>query len=269
MTGKVHFRNTSIRYKVEGTGKEIVLLHGYLESLDIWYKFSEELKNKFRVVSIDLPGHGQSGIITDVHTMEIMAEGVNVVLEELNINKCILVGHSMGGYVTMAFVDLFCDRLYGYSLFHSTPFADTEEKKQNRNREIELVNQGRKELIFSTNVPKAFANDNLDRLKSEVEWALQIAKDTTDEGIKAVLEGMKIREDRSEILCNSKIPVLLILGKKDNYIPFDTIMNKIKLNDKGEIFILKNSGHMGFIEEKEESLIALSSFVEKCAADQI
>ncbi len=262
MTGTVIFRNKHIRYKVEGAGPEIVLLHGYLESLDIWRNFTGELKKKFRIISIDLPGHGQSGIISGVHTMEMMAEGVVTVLDELNIGKCILIGHSMGGYVTMAFADLFLNRLSGYILFHSTPFADTEEKKQNRNREIDLINLGRKDLIFNTNIPKAFANDNLERLKSEVEQAVQIAKNTADEGIKAVLEGMKLRRDRSEILAKSDVPVLLILGKKDNYISFNAIMSKIRLNDKGEIFVLENSGHMGFIEEMEKSLTAVTSFVK-------
>jgi len=268
MTGKVKFKNIFIRYKVEGMGTIVVLLHGYLESLDIWSVFSGELMKKFKVICIDLPGHGQSGIISDTHTMEILAEGVKTVLNELNINKCILIGHSMGGYVTMAFADLFPDRLYGYSLFHSTPFRDTEEKKQNRNREIKLVNQGKKEMIFNTNVPKAFANDNLKKLKRKVEQALQIAKNTTDEGVKVILEGMKLRRDRSEILSNSKIPVLIILGRKDNYIPFDLIKERIKLNDKGEIYTLENSGHMGFIEEVEESLRALTSFVKRCTRNQ-
>lgn len=265
MTGKVKFKNISIRYKVEGMGTVVVLLHGYLESLDIWSAFAGELMKKFRVLCIDLPGHGQSGIIGNVHTMEVLAEGVKTVLNELNINKCILIGHSMGGYVTMAFADLFPDRLYGYSLFHSTPFRDTEEKKQNRNREIELVNQGKKEMIFNINVPKAFANDNLKKLKRKIEQAVQIAKDTADEGVKVILEGMKLRKDRSEILNNSKTPVLIILGRKDNYIPFDLIKERIKLNDKGEIYTLENSGHMGFVEEVEESLMAVTSFVKRCA----
>lgn len=267
MIDKVDFKDSTIRYKSEGAGTPLVLLHGYLESLNIWNKLAAELSKEFRVVSIDLPGHGHSGIIANVHTMEIMAEGVNVVLNKLEINKCILIGHSMGGYVTMAFADLFPGRLYGCSLFHSTPFADTEEKKQNRDREIELVNQGKKELIFNTNIPKAFADDNLNRLKSEVERAIQIARNTADKGIRAVLEGMKLRKDRSEILINSNIPVLLILGKKDNYISFDAIMKKIVLNDKGEIFILENSGHMGFIEETEESLAAVTSFVRRCTGN--
>jgi pimeloyl-ACP methyl ester carboxylesterase len=267
MTGTVIFRNKNLRYKVEGAGTAVVLLHGYLESLDIWHNFAEELKKKFRIISIDFPGHGQSGVIADVHTMELMAEGVITVIDELDIGKCILIGHSMGGYVTMAFADLFLNRLSGYILFHSTPFADTEEKKQNRNREIDLINQGRKDLIFNTNIPKAFASDNLDRFKREVERAVQIARNTDDEGIKAILEGMKLREDRSEILAKSDIPVLLILGKKDNYISFDAIMSKIRLSDKGEIFVLENSGHMGFIEEMDKSLTAITSFVKKCTGN--
>ena len=111
MDDKVYFKNTGIRYKAEGSGTTIVLLHGYLESSDIWDKFSGELKHEFRVISIDLPGHGKSGIVADIHTMEIMAETVNAVLDELDIDKCILIGHSMGGYVTMAFADLYLKNL--------------------------------------------------------------------------------------------------------------------------------------------------------------
>lgn len=265
MIDKVNFRNSTIRYKDEGSGSVVVLLHGYLESLNIWDKFSDELSKKFRVICIDLPGHGQSGIVADAHTMEIMAEGVDTVLNKLHIDKCVLIGHSMGGYVTMAYADLYSNRLHGYSLFHSTPFADTGEKKQNRDREIEMVIQGKKELISKTNIPKAFANDNLDRLKGNVELAIKIANETPDEGIKAVLEGIKQRYDKYEILKNSPIPVLLIFGRKDNYISFKDISGKIILNKKGELLILEKSGHMGFIEEMEESLTGVSLFIEKCA----
>lgn len=264
MTDTVNFKNAIVRYKQEGSGAAVVLLHGYLESLDIWNKFSDQLSGKFSVISIDLPGHGQSGILSDTHTMELMAEAVEAVLNKLQIDKCVLIGHSMGGYVTMAFAGLFNERLYGYSLFHSTPFADNQEKKQNRDREIDLVNQGKKDLIFKTNVPKAFADDNHEILKSEIERAIEIAYNTPDEGMKAVLEGMKLRFDRHEEFTNSKIPLLLILGKKDNYISFDVIKEKITPGKNGEIFVLQNSGHMGFIEEPVKSFAAVTAFVEKC-----
>ncbi len=264
MFDRINFKNSSIRYKCEGSGTAVVLLHGYLESLNIWDKFSKKLSEKFRVISIDLPGHGQSGILADIHTMELMAGAVESVLNNLNVDKCVLIGHSLGGYVTLAFAVSYPERLYGYSLFHSTPFPDTDEKKQDRNREAELINQGKKDLIFKTNVPKAFADDNLEILKSEVDRAIKIAYDTPEKGIKAILEGMKIRFDRHEELMNSKIPVMVILGEKDNYITFDIVKDRITLNDKGEIFVLHNSGHMGFIEEPEKSLMAVTSFVYKC-----
>jgi pimeloyl-ACP methyl ester carboxylesterase len=261
----VNFKGTAIRYRVEGSGTLVVLLHGYLESIDIWNGFSAGLAKKYKVVAVDLPGHGRSGIISDGHTMEIMAEAVNSVLSEMNADRCILIGHSMGGYVTMAFADLFYNRLCGYSLFHSTPFADTEEKKQTRDREIEMVDQGRRDLICKTNIPRAFAGSNVKRLKNEVGRAVQIALGTSDEGVKAVLQGMKMRPDRSRILLNSDIPVLVILGRQDNYIPFSAVKDKIKLNARGEIHVLENSGHMGFIEESRRSLELITSFIEKSA----
>jgi pimeloyl-ACP methyl ester carboxylesterase len=261
----INFKGAKIRYRVEGSGTTVVLLHGYLESLDIWNGFSAGLAKKYRIVSIDLPGHGKSGIVSDVHTMEIMAEAVNGVLSEIHADRCTLIGHSMGGYVTMAFADLFYERLYGYSLFHSTPFADTKEKRQARDREIEMVDQGWKDLICKTNIPRAFAGVNVKKLKNEVGRAIQIAEDTPDEGIKAVLQGMKMRPDRSQILLNSDIPVLVILGRQDNYIPFNEVKDKIKLNARGEIHVLDGSGHMGFIEEPLKSLELVTSFIKKSA----
>jgi pimeloyl-ACP methyl ester carboxylesterase len=265
MDNIISFKGAKIRYRVEGSGAAVILLHGYLESLDIWNGFSARLAKKFRIISIDLPGHGKSGIVSDVHTMEIMAEAVKRVLSEMHADKCIIIGHSMGGYATMAFADLFYDRLCGYSLFHSTPFADTDEKRKARDREIEMVDQGRKDLICKTNIPRAFAGANVKKLKNEVGRAGRIAVDTPDEGIKAVLQGMKMRPDRSHILLASDIPVLVILGRQDNYIPFNEVKDKIMLNAKGEIRVLDNSGHMGFIEEPLKSLELITSFIEKSA----
>ena len=176
-----------------------------------------------------------------------------------------LVGHSMGGYVTLAFTELYKERLLGFSLFHSTPFPDTLEKKQSRDKEIELVKQNKKDLIINTNVSKVFADDNLDMLQEDVEWVKEIARKTSDEGIIAALEGMKLRPDRSEIIRKSNIPFMLILGKKDNHIPFENMMSRIEVNQSGEINVLEYSGHIGFIEEPEKSADMIKSFVQKCS----
>ena len=82
-----------------------------------------------------MPGHGRSGIIDNIHTMDLMAESINHLLNELKIKKCVIIGHSMGGYVTLAFLEKFKEKLLGFSLFHSVPFGDTDEKKKDRDRE--------------------------------------------------------------------------------------------------------------------------------------
>ena len=104
MTQNIKYKNISIRFREEGEGEPIILLHGYLESLNIWDEFLEELSKRFRVVSIDLLGHGKTGNIGQIHTMDMMADAVNFVLVHLDISKCTMIGHSMGGYVTLAFL---------------------------------------------------------------------------------------------------------------------------------------------------------------------
>ncbi|NJK87632.1 MAG: alpha/beta fold hydrolase [Bacteroidales bacterium] len=234
MKNYIQFNKAVICYTDEGAGIPLVFLHGYLESLDIWEPFTDKLKNTFRIIRIDIPGHGRSGILDETHTMNKMAEAVKYVVENLSIEKFILVGHSMGGYVTLAFANLFSEMLLGFVLFHSTPLADTEEKKQNRDREIELIKSGKKELIVNTNIPKGFATDNLTKLADEVQRAKQIGNETSNEGIITLLNGMKTRADHSQNLKETTLPHLWILGIKDNYIVFDSIRQKINLNEHGE-----------------------------------
>ena len=264
MNNTFNYKGAIINVLDEGKGVPIVLLHGYLESLDIWKPFSDRLREKFRTIRIDLPGHGKSGIIDEVHTMELLADVVRFVLDVSFIEKCILIGHSLGGYVTLAFADNYPNRLLGYCLFHSTPYPDSEEKKENRDKEIELVRAGKKDLIFSAHVPKEFYEGNLEHLQDEVNRARNIARNTPGDGIIATLEGMKRRPDRSSTVKNSPVNLLWILGEKDNYIAFNTMKKKIDMNDKGALFVLENSGHMGFLEEPDKSFERICLFVSLC-----
>lgn len=257
----VNLKNAKIRYSDRGRGIPLVFLHGYLEALEIWDEFTSVLENHFRIISLDIPGHGKSEIVSGIHTMDLMAEIVKELLDRLDIEECVLVGHSMGGYVTMAFLENYPDRLLAFSLFHSTPFSDNEEKKKNRDREIELVRAGKKDVLFNTNVPRAFANENLSRMANKVDFAVSIAEETPEEGIIALLEGMKRRPNRSGLLKDTTIPFLLILGKKDNYIHYEKVGKKIELPTLGQRMVLDNAGHMGFIEEKEKSAGMVLNFV--------
>ena len=260
MIRMVNFRDSLIRYRVNGKGETIVLLHGYLESLEIWGDFQDELVKNYQVISIDLPGHGKSASYSGNHSMEFMADAVKSVLDQLNIKQCFLVGHSMGGYVTLAFIEMYSHLLSGFSLFHSSPFADTAEKMENRNREIELVKAGKLQIIYSEHVPKTYANSNVEKFNNEIERGIEIAKNTLPEGIIAALNGMKDRLEKTLVLKKTNLPFLFIHGLRDNFIPSD-MPEKVEFPKNNEVLLLENSGHMGFIEEKEKCINAIRKFI--------
>lgn len=259
----IQYKNVEVVYRDLGKGTCIVLLHGYLETGEIWEGFAERLLDRFRVLIPDLPGHGQSGIWGKMHNMEDLAASVNAILDKEGIEQIFLIGHSMGGYVAMAFVELFGERLIGYSLFHSTCFADTDEKKNNRDREISLVLCRKKRQIINVNIPKSFAGDHIETFCKEIDRAKNLAISNPDRGIIAILNGMKERPDRTHVLTNSQIPLLLIGGMKDNYIPWEVFEKLLALAPHASVLRLEKSGHMGFIEEPEAAVNAIAAMLLK------
>lgn len=249
MKKQISYKGAKVMYSDQGEGQCIVLLHGYLERGEVWQPFVEKFAGGYRFIIPDLPGHGESGMWGKEHSMNDLSGAVMAILEQEEIGKVILAGHSMGGYVCMAFADLYPGRLSAYALVHSTPFADSKEKREMREREISLVLCGKKRQIVLVNIPKAFASDNLDRMAAEVEHLKQMALASPDQGMIALLNGMKERPDRSAILGNSELPLLLIGGMKDNYIPVEVFEKLVSLAPHARVLRLKDSGHMGFMEE--------------------
>lgn len=261
MRKSITYQGQEVSYDDLGSGTCLVLLHGYLETGEIWNDFAALFSQQCRVIVPDLPGHGHSGTWGKLHTMEEMAGAVRAILEAEDIEKILLVGHSMGGYVTMAFADLYPGYLRGYVLFHSTCFADSEEKRKNRQREISLVLCGKKCQIVNVNIPKGFANENVERLKDQVERARTIALENPEEGIVAILNGMMQRPDRTRVLQDSSLPLLIIGGMKDNYIPLEVFDKLVSLAPHARVLRLNGSGHMGFIEEPEKAAEAISEML--------
>ncbi len=262
MEKRISYKGADVIYSDHGEGTCIVLLHGYLERGKIWQAFTNLFPKGFRFIVPDLPGHGASGSWGRVHTMDELASAVKAILEAEGIAKVFLAGHSMGGYVCMAFADLFPDRLLGYALVHSTPFADTEEKRENREREISLVLCGKKRQIVLVNIPKAFASENLDRMSTQVESLKQMALKSPDKGMIALLNGMKERPDRTDVLKNPDLPLLLIGGMKDNYIPVEVFKKLASLAPHARALHLEESGHMGFMEEPELVVREFTDFLK-------
>ena len=257
----ISFRGRKIHYSDAGTGKVVVLIHGYLESMEIWEIFSNKLAENFRVLGIDLPGHGLSEPCSEVISMELFAEVIKELLDSLGIKKAFLVGHSMGGYVTLAFLDLFPGYLSGYSLFHSHPFSDTNETIERRKQNIAIVERGEKDRMIPEFIKSLYFPGNIDRLKSFIDRSVSIAARLEGKIVVADLKGMMERPDRAKLVEEGKVPFLWILGKMDNHIDSEAIQKKVKLPGNSRVVVLNNSGHMGFIEEEELSLKIVTDFV--------
>jgi pimeloyl-ACP methyl ester carboxylesterase len=258
---KIKFRDANIAYTISGKGNTLILLHGFLESTLIWKDFVSVLEKHFQVVCIDLPGHGESDCIGYVHEMEMNAEVVYAVLQHLEIKSCVMTGHSMGGYVTLAFAEKYPEVLNGICLFHSTALPDSEEKQRDRDRTINIVKRDAMTFIRAV-IPNLFAPANKEKYKVEIDELIARASQMPTQGIIATLEGMKIRKDRTQILKGVKAPVLIIAGKQDTAVPFDSLLPQLALPKHCEALILDNVGHTGFIEAKEETLRVLLNFVE-------
>lgn len=250
-----------IAWYEHGSGEALVLLHGYLETSEIWPDFAGRLSVKYRVIAMDLPGHGLSDIYGDSHTMEFMAGAVKELLDHLGIKKAFLAGHSLGGYVALAFVELFSEYLSGYCLFHSHPFADTPEALEKREREIRIVKAGKKDIMYPDNVTMMYASPNVERFSGAIERSKAIASGIPGEGIIAVLRGMMARPSRLKVMEDGRVPCLWILGRMDNYIPYGAVQEKVALPPDAEVALLEDSGHMGFIEEPERSAEVLDQFI--------
>lgn len=254
--------STALHIADSGVGdKCVVLLHGYLESMYVWDDFAKLLTPSVRVITVDIPGHGISEVKGGVHTMEMVADVLHEMLKSLGIEKVTMVGHSMGGYVTLAFCACHSEQLDGLVLLSSSPFPDTELKRENRRREIALVRAGKKDALARVAPEAGFAPHNRQRLKSYIDDLVECVHITEDDGIVALLGGMIERVDQNEMLSKCGVPQLFILGKHDGYIPVEAAEEFIKLNPQAEVAWLENSGHMGFIEEPEACAEALLKFV--------
>jgi pimeloyl-ACP methyl ester carboxylesterase len=255
------YKNINVSYSDTGKGTAIVLLHGFLENSTMWDVYVAEFSKKYRVITIDLLGHGQTECLGYIHTMEDMADQVYAVLHELRIRKTIFVGHSMGGYVALAFAELYPDMVKGIVLENSTSRADSDERKLNRDRAIKAVKQNYS-CFVSMSIANLFSEDNRERLAPEIETVREEALKTPLQGIVAALEGMKIRNDREVILHFAPYPILLILGKKDPVLNYEDNLEQVEGTEVK--VITYPDGHMSPIENRKKLLKDLPEFFKSC-----
>ena len=257
MQDVVYYKNAKISYSVKGAGSAVVLLHGFLENSSMWSEVSKQINNK-KVIAIDLLGHGDSECLGYIHTMDLMAEAVEAVLKQLKIRRAFFIGHSMGGYVALAFAEKFRQKVKGLCLMNSTATEDWEERKEFRDLAIKTV-QKRFESVVKISVRNLFSEENQEQLKSEIKEVVNEALNTSLQGYIAAQEGMKIRPNREHVLMNASFKTLQITGAQDDVICLD-LVQKESVRTQTPLTVLSN-GHMSHIENKEELIIALKQFV--------
>ncbi|MES2558675.1 MAG: alpha/beta hydrolase [Bacteroidota bacterium] len=251
-----------LHYTTNGVGKTIVLIHGFCENSTCFNEQVFLLKARYNVITIDLPGHGKSPVMTSF-SMTDVADEVKKILDVEAVSSCILIGHSMGGYVTLAFAKKYPALLNGFGLLHSTANADNDDRKKKREQAIRLINLNGPEIYLHNFIPPLFAEGFSPAVIAERQTSNETI---TAEALTACLTAMKNREDNNALLAETNLPVAFIIGKNDALIPAEDMLRQSATAKTTMVTILNEAAHMGMLEEPEKVAEAIQTFAAFCIA---
>ncbi len=255
------FKNVKVAFSDVGKGTAVVLLHGLLENSTMWQPFIPEISKRNRVITIDLLGHGRSECLGSVHSMELFAEAVAAVLKQISIDKCILIGHSLGGYIALAFAEKYPEKIKGLCLMNSTSYEDDEDRKLLRGFTNKVAKKNFEKMVRMS-VSNLFHQENVPLFKNEIEMIKKEALRTSLQGFLATQEGMKLRPNRSNILKTHHFKKLMIFGENDPMFEIETLIQEAKTTMTD--FVVFPGGHMSHIENKEALLALFKKFIKNC-----
>jgi len=254
---------TSIYYTRTGSGPAVVLLHGFPESGTLWKNVVEKLAPKATLIVPDLPGAGNSALTGHV-SIDDMANLVKDVMDKEGIDKAIIAGHSMGGYVALAFAERHTARVAGISLVHSTPVGDDEEKKVMRQKSIELIRKGGKRVFVTQMIPNLFSDDFKDKKPGIVQECIDEAMKMSEDGMINFYQAMIGRKDRVSILKDATYPLQWIIGHNDNIMPYRKILQHCYHSDVNFVTLYEQCGHMSMYEAPARLTDDLGDFIDYC-----
>lgn len=262
MEKKFQFQDAEVFYKVIGQGQPVVLLHGFAEDSNIWQEQVNFLQDHCQLILPDLPGSGKSVMMQKENiTIEDYAECINALLDNEGIDKCILLGHSMGGYITLAFAEMFADKLQAFGFVHSSAFADSEEKKQVRKKGIRMMEEHGVYSFIKSTAPNLFSQHFKDVHPEKIAALIENGKNFTSQSLIQYYTAMMNRPDRTAVLKQSKVPVLFIIGTEDAAAPLEDLLKQIYLPAISYIHIINGVGHMGMWEKADEVNDYLLAFI--------
>lgn len=268
------YQSSKIFYRITGNGKPVVLIHGFGEDGNVWHNQIAALEKNYTLIIPDLPGSGQSELIGDM-SIEGMA---NCIKELTNIEALsssstgrgwegAVLGHSMGGYITLAFAEKYPLAVAAFGLIHSSAYADSEEKKEARRKSIEFIKTNGAYEFLKTAIPGLFLlgqdgsrpSDPL--TATQMETLIAAGNNFTPEALVAYYTAMINRPDRTAVLKTFTQPILFLMGQYDKAVPFEHSLAQSHLPQQSHIHILRNSAHMGMIEEAAKTNAALLNFL--------
>ncbi len=250
-------------YMKMGSGPVLILLHGFPESSTLWRTIWDELSASYTLIMPDFPGSGESVLERDT-TISEMAECVAEIMDHENIEKAVIAGHSMGGYVAFAFAELFPQRVAGLSLVHSIASADNEEKKVNRQKAIDLIQKGGKSAFIRQMVPNLFTTGFKQSHPAIVEEEVELDMETEEKALVNYTRAMMNRKDQSGWLDKAPFPMQWIIGGEDNIINYKKILDQSAKSGTNFVSFYNNCGHMSMFEAPVQLVSDLGEFVNYC-----
>lgn len=241
-----------------GSGLPVVCIHGYPLDHSIWVPLVPYLKTKARLIFPDLRGHGKSPVLSNPYTMQDMAEDIKALIDDLGLSKVLLVGHSMGGYISSQFARSFPDRILGLILVASHPFSDTPENKEGRLASIRKIQE--------MGVQKVLADfpTNLTHIPEIQDTIRPIVQATKAEGAIGSLHAMAGRSDSSDVLSSANYPVGIVLGKQDLFISQEKRQQMQVQFPQAEFSLVENAAHMIMMEDPRAVSQMILKILEMC-----
>ncbi len=256
-------------YTKTGAGPYVMLLHGFGESSAIFKHQAAFLQQYYTVLLPDLPGTGRSALSPEEMTMELLADFVHEILIQEEAKETILLGHSMGGYAALAFAEKYEYQLLAFGLLHSTAYADDELKKENRRKSVKLINNGGKVVFLNAMIPNLYSDLSKHEHPEEVQYHLTIAHKITSESLVAYTNAMICRKEMTPVLKNNLLPVLFVIGKDDNVVPFRDMLLQSTLPGRSSVALFENVGHSSMLECPEKVNDVLNNFCKYVLQNKI
>lgn len=255
---------SSIFFSESGKGMPVVFLHGYCETSYIWENFQKHLSRRYRVICVDLPGFGKSPRLNYAFSLKDVAVEIKDALDARKVSNYVMIGHSLGGYVALAFIKQFSYAVRGIGLFHSHVFQDSSKKKEDRTRLMEFIKKNGVKPFVKTFIPSLFYDRNTRYLEDSIAELQSLAEKTSPDMVIEYSRAMRDRESSVDFIRKYPKSAMFIIGEKDKSLPLKKSLEQAVMPAKSHILRLRDVGHMGMFEKPEETLKFVEKFIGVC-----